>query len=213
MPAHHLVALTLALGWLAAVLSCFISTPQLVRMMRSGSVAGVSRLSWQLTLGGNLTWGLYGLRHGNPNQWLPNVLLIGCTLVILSLFHKHVGTSWLVLVAPGLVIGLTTVGLDASFGAVAFSVAAFLPSAVSQASQAWSTATSDDVTGISMTNQVLGLVNQSLWLVWALLIGESSVLMVGSAALALLLMNFALTSLRKSGRMGAVELPLAVRLG
>ena len=71
----------------------------------------------------------------------------------------------------------------------------------------------DDVTGISMTNQVLGLVNQSLWLVWALLIGESSVLMVGSAALALLLMNFALTSLRKSGRMGAVELPLTVRLG
>src|SRR5664279_4869115 len=102
----HITAdqLALVVGWLAAGLSCFISAPQLFRILRARTTAGVSVLAWQLALGGNLTWGVYGFTHGNPNQWIPNVALVTITLLILSLFRRHVGTSWVV-VAPMMMPG------------------------------------------------------------------------------------------------------------
>jgi uncharacterized protein with PQ loop repeat len=46
----HITAdhLALIVGWLAAGLSCFISAPQLVRILRAGTTAGVSAMagSW-----------------------------------------------------------------------------------------------------------------------------------------------------------------------
>jgi uncharacterized protein with PQ loop repeat len=205
----HITAdqLALVVGWFAAALSCFISAPQLIRILRAGTTSGVSVLSWQLALGGNLTWGLYGLTHGNLNQWLPNVALVTVTLVILSLFRRHVGTPWLVLLIPGLVIGATTTTLDHTVGTVAYSVAAFLPAAVSLVSQLKVTATSIDVRGLSVGNQWIGLVNQSTWLLWALLINERSVILVGSASLVLILANLSMALLRTSGTLGPVTLP------
>ncbi len=191
-------------GWIAAGLSCFISAPQLFRILRAGTTSGVSVLSWQLALGGNLTWGLYGITHGNLNQWLPNVLLVTITLIILSEFHRHVGTSWVVLLVPGLLIGATTTTLDHTVGTIAYSVAAFLPAATSLVSQLKVTSTSVDVRGLSLGNQWIGLVNQSTWLVWAALIDERSVLLVGSASLVLIVANLSMALLRKSGTLGPV---------
>lgn len=204
MPHITAVHLALVVGWFAAGLSCFISAPQLVRILRAGTTSGVSILSWQLALGGNLTWGLYGLTHGNPNQWMPNVALIAVTLVILGQFHRHVGTSWVVLLAPGLLIGATTTTLDHTVGTVAYSVAAFLPAAVSLVSQLRVTATSVDVRGLSVGNQWIGLVNQSAWLLWAALVVERSVLLVGSASLVLIVANLSMALLRKSGTLAPV---------
>jgi uncharacterized protein with PQ loop repeat len=196
--------LALVIGWLAAGLSCFISAPQLVRILRAGTTSGVSVLSWQFALGGNLTWGLYGITHGTLNQWLPNILLVTITLTILSLFHRHVGTPWLVLLAPGLLIGFTTTTLDHTVGTIAYSVAAFLPAATSLVSQLKVTATSIDVRGLSVGNQWIGLINQSTWLVWAALINERSVLLVGSASLVLIVANLSMALLRTTGTLGPV---------
>jgi uncharacterized protein with PQ loop repeat len=204
MPHLTAVQLALVVGWIAAGLSCFISAPQLVRILRAGTTSGVSVLSWQLALGGNLTWGLYGISHGNLNQWLPNILLITITLTILALFHCHVGTPWVALLAPGLLIGATTTTLDHTIGTIAYSIAAFLPAAVSLVSQLKVTATSVDVRGLSVGNQWIGLVNQSTWLVWAALIAERSVLLVGSASLVLIVANLSMALLRKTGTLGPV---------
>lgn len=204
MPAVSVHTLALIVGWLAAGLSCFISAPQLVRILRAGTTAGVSVLSWQLVLGGNLTWGVYGLMHGNVNQWLPNVALVTITVVILSRFHREVGTSWLVLLAPGILIALTSTVLEVTAGTVAFSIAAFIPAAVSLVSQLKVTATSEDVRGLSVANQWISLVNQSAWLLWAALIAERSVLLVGSASLVLIVANLSMALLRTTRTLGPV---------
>ena len=196
--------LVLIVGWLAAGLSCFISASQLFRILRAGTTAGVSVLSWQLALGGNLTWGLYGLLHGNPNQWVPNVGLVTITLIILSLFHPHVGTPWAVLLAPGIAIGATTTTLDHTVGTIAYSIAAFLPACISLLSQLKTTASSPDVRGLSLGNQWIMVANQSMWLVWAALINERSVLLVGSSSLVLIVANLSMALLRKSGTLGPI---------
>ncbi len=202
MPHITVVHLALIVGWIAAGLSCFISAPQLVRILRAGTTSGVSVLSWQLALGGNLTWGLYGITHGNLNQWLPNVLLVTITLTILSLFHRHAGTPWVVLLTPGLLVAATTTTLDHTAGTVPFSIAAFSLAAVSLVSQFKVTATSVDVRGLSIGNQWIGLVNQSTWLLWAALVNERSVLLVGSASLVLIVANVSMAMLRKTGVLG-----------
>jgi len=161
-------------------------------------------MAWQLVLGDNLTWGLCGLIHGNPNQWIPNVALVTVTLVILSKFHREVGTRWLVLLAPGLLIAATTTTLDHTVGTIAFSIAAFVPASVSLLSQLKTTATSVDVRGLSVGNQWIALVNQSTWVLWAALIGEHSVLLVGSSSLVLIVANLSMALQRKSGTMGPV---------
>src|SRR5450756_3213121 len=67
-------------------------------------------------------------------------------------------------------------------GTIAYSIAAFLPAATSLLSQLKTTAVSPDVRGLSVGNQWIGLANQSTWLVWAALIDERSVLLVGSSS-------------------------------
>jgi uncharacterized protein with PQ loop repeat len=193
VPAVTLNTVALIVGWLAAGLSCFISAPQLVRILRARTTSGVSMLAWQMALGGNLTWGLYGIDHGFPNQWVPNILLVTITITILGLFRQHVGASWAVLVLPGLLLAAMTTSLDRWVGPIAFSVAAFLPAA------------SDDVTGLSLGNQWIGLTNQSVWLLWAVLVGNQQVLLVGSMALVLIVANVSLATLRKNGTWGPVR--------
>jgi hypothetical protein len=53
-------------------------------------------------------------------------------------------------------------------------------------------------------NQWIGLANQSTWLVWAALIGERSVLLVGSSSLVLIVANLSMALLRKSGTLGPI---------
>lgn len=205
VPAVSISTLALVVGWFAAGLSCFISAPQLVRILRAKTTAGVSLLAWQMALGGNLTWGLYGVIHGYANQWVPNILLVSVTLIILGLFRRHVGTSWPVLVLPGLLLAVTTTSLDHWVGPIAFSVAAFLPAAISLVSQLRTTAASEDVTGLSLGNQWIGLTNQSVWVVWGALVNNMQVLLVGCFALVLIVANVTLATLRKNGTWGPVR--------
>ena len=205
MPPETLHTVALIVGWLGAALSCFISAPQLVRIIRSNTTAGVSKVAWQMALGGNLTWGIYGLVHGNPNQWVPNIFLITMTLMILGLFRRHGGTPWLVLLVPGLLMGITTTSLDRWVGPIAFSIAAIIPPAVSLVSQLRTTAASEDVEGLSMANQWIGLINQSVWLVWGVLVANQQVVMVGAMCFVLIVANVALATLRKTGTWGPVR--------
>jgi hypothetical protein len=57
---------------------------------------------------------------------------------------------------------------------------------------------------LSVGNQWLGLANQSTWLVWAVLIGERSVILVGSASLVLIVANLLMALLRTTGTLGPV---------
>ena len=108
------------------------------------------------------------------------------------------------LLAPGILIALTSTVLEVTAGTVAFSIAAFIPAAVSLVSQLKVTATSEDVRGLSVANQWISLVNQSAWLLWAALIAERSVLLVGSASLVLIVANLSMALLRTSGTLGPV---------
>ena len=67
------------LGWAAALLASCVAVPQVVRLFRTGTTAGVSVTAWRLVLAANLSWTAHGVWTGHPNVWLPNLIFMACT--------------------------------------------------------------------------------------------------------------------------------------
>lgn len=198
-------ALIDAFGWFVAVLGCSISLPQLFRLVRSRTVAGVALTTWQVMLGANLAWASHGFVVDRATIWLPNLILAVWTLMILQMFHRHTATSWVRLLTPGLGLAVLTTGIDLTAGAVAFAVAVLVPSVVSLTSQLITLARSTELSGVSSSFLLINVVNQALWLVWAVLIGEQAMLLACSLLGALWVVNLAWFGLRQVGLVGPIR--------
>jgi uncharacterized protein with PQ loop repeat len=185
------------LGWAAAAIGAAFMLPQVVRLLRSRSTAGVSTAAWQIMLGANLGWTGHGLLSGHANIWLPNTLLLVCTLVILTTIHRQAGTPWVQLLAPGLALATTMLVLNLTLGPVAFAVAAFIPSGCAQVLQLKELVHSVNLSGVSVGYLGLSVVNQVLWLSWSLLAGEISVTLCAMSLGTLMTINLVWALLRR----------------
>lgn len=191
------------LGWAAALLASCVALPQVVRLFRSGSSAGVSVTAWRLTLAANLSWTLHGIWSGYPNVWLPNLIFMGCSVLILVQLGRDRGLPWVLLFGPSVLLALVTFGVDVWLGPIAFAVAAGLPSVTSQLMQLHELLISPKITGVSVPFLVLNVINQTLWFTWSLFAGEQSVTLVASTLGALMAMNVLWAYLRRTGRVRA----------
>ena len=189
--------MVLTLGWIAAAIGCCISLPQLVRLMRTRSVAGLSVLAWQLSFGSNLSWTTYGVIQQLPNVWAPNTMLTVCTLLILGLLRQATGVSWVRLLLPGLALGIAFTTVNLTLGPIAFAAAAVLPSAFSQIAQLVAVVRSPVLDGISYGYLMVNVVNQTTWVVWALFAGQPGVVMAGCILGALMITNLSWALLRR----------------
>lgn len=194
-----------AFGWFVAVLGCSISLPQLLRLVRARTVAGVALTTWQVTLGANLAWTSHGWVIGQVTLWGPNLILAICTLFILQMFHRHTATPWVRLLLPGVTLAAITTVIDLAAGPIAFAVAAVVPSVVSMTAQLITLARSVELSGVSFTFLVINVVNQALWLVWGFLVGEQAMLLACSLIGVLWLVNLVWFSLRRIGLVGPIR--------
>lgn len=185
------------LGWIAAAVGACIFLPQVFRLFRAKTSAGISRFAWQLVVGGNIAWTAHGIITGHPNIWVPNVLLFCCTMTILSLIRRDRGDSWLVLLGPGLVLATVMIGLDLALGSVAFAIAAFIPSALGQMAQLRDLILRVNLDGVSVPYLAMNVLNQCLWLTWSVLVAETSITMVASSIGTLMVANLVWATLRR----------------
>ncbi|HEV2929296.1 MAG TPA: hypothetical protein VGW74_11445 [Propionibacteriaceae bacterium] len=81
---------------------------------------------------------------------------------------------------PGLVLGVGTVALDLLAGPVAFAVSALLPALLAQVAQLHTLFIQPKIGGVSLGYMTMNVVNQLIWVTWAALAGESSVILVGT---------------------------------
>jgi len=188
-----------ALGWAAALFGASGALPQVIRFFQTKTTAGVSAFAWQTALGAYIAWTCHGFISGHANVWLPNVLLFLCSLTILSQLRRDRSLPFLALVAPGVLLGVATVALDLGLGPVAFAIASFLPSALSQLAQLRDLMLTSNIRGVSMPFLVLNVVNQTLWVTWAMMVGEVSVMLVGTSLGSLMVLNLVWGVLRHRG--------------
>ena len=174
-----------------------MALPQVVKLFQTGSAAGVSLTAWQATFGANIAWTVHAVLGGYANLWVPNVLFACCSLLILVRMQRDRRIGWSRLVLPGLALAAITIALDLLAGPVAFAVAALLPSLLAQVAQLHALFLKPNLAGVSLGYMAMNVVNQLIWVTWAALAGESSVILVGSTLGVLMVLNLLWATLRR----------------
>jgi uncharacterized protein with PQ loop repeat len=188
-----------ALGWVAALLAASAALPQVVRLLRTRSTAGISVVAWRLTLAANLGWTMHGLSTGHVNIVIPNLVFGTFSTLILVMLGRARSLPLLPLLVPSVLVAVTTFGLDLWLGPVAFAIAAGLPSLVAQLMQFHELVVAPRITGVSIPFLTLNVVNQLCWFSWAVLTGEQSVILCASVLGSLMAANLVWATLRRSG--------------
>jgi uncharacterized protein with PQ loop repeat len=198
------------LGWIGAVTGALVALPQVVRILRTSATTGISPLTWRLLVGVNLAWMAHGVITHHPNIVVSNTLYALCTSTILILLWRHRGIRLWQLFVPGILLGALMVAVDAFSGPIAFAVIAFIPAALSQIAQLRSLVVSRSVHGVSLWWLAYCVLNQTIWLSWAVLAHEISLMIVATGLGILMTLNLILGVLR---RLNFVRIPLSLSDG
>ncbi len=167
------------LGWLAAATGSVLALPQLVRVLRTRATAGLSLISWQITIGVCSCWVVHGWMAGRPNVWLPNGVLGLLSIPVAALIVRHRRLSplrtWAVVVA----IAGACVAVDLLTGPVVFGFAIVIPQGLAALTQLRDMRRSADLSGVSPVFLAQNVVVQFLWFSWAVPAGEPSITVAG----------------------------------
>jgi uncharacterized protein with PQ loop repeat len=210
LAAEGLVVFVDILGWIGAATGSLVALPQVVRILRTGATTGVSPLTWRLLIGVNLAWMAHGVMTHHPNIVVSNTVYALCTSAILILLWRHRGIRLWQLFVPGILLGALMVAVDAFSGPIAFAVIAFIPAALSQIAQLRSLVVSRSVHAVSLWWLAYCVLNQIIWLTWAALAHEISLMIVATGLGILMTLNLILAVLR---RLNFVRAPLSLSDG
>lgn len=197
------------LAWLAAGVAMLLGVPQIVRLVRTRSTDGLSLLLWQTMLSINLGWLSHGLRIGELNMVVPNLVGMGTTLTILFLMIRARGLRPVRILVPGLLGAVALVAVDLGLGAAAFGVAAVVPAVLANTGQSVELVRSPRVTGVAPVFLVGQVLNQVLWFSWSLLSGDPGTMITSPVTGVIALFNVVWWTLRRAGLRPLFVRPLA----
>ncbi|MGC3993619.1 MAG: PQ-loop repeat-containing protein [Propionicimonas sp.] len=159
-------------GWAGTVTGVLLGLPQLVRLLRTRNVDGLSVIAWQAMLAVNLGWTVHGLRIGQPPQWITSVLSLAATVPILILLARALQRRLLPVLLPGIAFAAVMVAVDIWWGSAAYGVIAIIPAVISNIGQSVELVRAPHVQGVSVLFLILAVANQALWLTWAILVRD-----------------------------------------
>lgn len=154
-------------GFLAAGIGAFYGVSQSVRTVRSGTTAGVSRVSWVLSCTTASLWVTYGALEGSGPQLLGNTpWFLSCVLIGVFMAREKVLHPALARVLPwvALAVSFAILSADRSLLGVigpVIGVGVALPQLLVARS-------SKDISGISAVAWLMTVVSGVLWVVFGL---------------------------------------------
>lgn len=163
-------------GWVCAVVGGLFAIPQVLRLLRAHTSAGLSLVNWQLMLGSTVGWTLHGLDVHRMQIVLPNFVAAVCAVLIIRMIQKDRGGS---LVTPWglcLVVAVVPFGLGFWLGAGVFGVLNNIPQVIGAIAQLRDMWRSSDLAGVSFVYLLMTAVIQFMWMSWAAPVGEQAVL-------------------------------------
>jgi len=166
-----------------AVVSASISVPQFLLVLRTKSTKGLSMTPWVISIGTGIGWICHGLRVGEINLAWPSMwgLVVSATLLYYLRRNGHYHS--LTKLLPGFALAALLVALDNGLGSVAFGLAVIWPSVYGMMRQGIALMRSPDVTGVSVGAWVLQVLNQAMWLYWAICVHEMGTIISGAVCL------------------------------
>lgn len=187
------------LGWLAAVVGDSIAVPQVVRLLRTRDVSGLSVFGWQTIVAINVAWAVHGFRVAQANMIVANLVGFGMTALVLGLIARELRLNLVRLLLPGILGAAVMVVVDVLFGAGIYGAVAIIPAVMANSAQSVELVRSPRVDGVSPVFLGLAVLNQSLWFTWGLLVPEYGTIVSSSVTLAVTVFNLVWWALRKLG--------------
>lgn len=169
------------LGWSAAVTATILGIPQALRLIRTRDVEGVSLLGWQAMSTVNVGFIVHGILIHKANVIVPNALALVATLTVVELLRRGLHLSLIRAYGPGVAGALVLIGADLLAGSAAFGVLAVIPGVIAPGGMSVSLVRSPEVTGVSVGYLIMQVVNQVLWVMWAILVSDPGTIIAGSA--------------------------------
>lgn len=173
------------LGWTAATIGTANGVPQIVKLVRGRTSAGLSLFMWQLFLMANIGWTTHGILTAQPVMIGPNLISLVMTLAILRLIRLDRGLRPSRIYPIGILGGVISVAVDVLLGPAAFGWVVLIPLALGTLGQLKDLVVDPDLSGVSLLFLAGSTLIQGLWVTWASIVGEVSVLICGSSLLVL----------------------------
>lgn len=192
-------SLSLVVGWTATVVGATLGLPQLFHILKTKSVAGMSLLAWQNMLVVGLIWFAHGFSIGQAPQIVTTGIGTLVTLPILVLMVRHLERRLLPVLLPCLLASAALIAVDRIFGSTVFGIVAIVPAVLANAGQSVELVRAVSLHGVSLAYTIAAVVNQVLWFVWALLIGDPGSAISAGSGLAIIGFNLVWLILRRAG--------------
>lgn len=187
------------IGWLATLAGIALGLPQVLRLVRTRRVEGLSLTAWQAWLVVNLSWTAHGISISQPPQILTSALALCSTVPILYLMARELRRRLLPVLLPGLLGAGALISVDQIFGSAVFGTLAIIPAVIANAGQSLELVRSKRIVGVSVLFLILAVVNQGLWLSWAILVPDIGTTIVAAVTGTITAFNLIWWSLRFLG--------------
>lgn len=170
------------LGWVCAALGSVGLLPQTIKLLRDRDTEGISLWFWQALLAIAIAWSHHGVKIGQANMVVPNVIMTLTCLVTLWLLMRDRGLAALPTFAPSFVLTAALIAVDLTLGSVAYGLVVMVPGVAGAAGQLREILTAASVTGVSRAFLGFNLTIQAAWLTWGTLVRDPST-MINSTVL------------------------------
>ena len=187
------------IGWAGTVSGTILGLPQFLRLVRTRRVEGLSLTAWQSMLVANLIWTAHGIRIGQPPQVVTSALSLCATVPILYLMARELRRRFLLVLLPGLLAATALITVDQFLGSAAFGTAAIVAAVIANAGQSIELVRSPRIVGVSVLFLILAVVNQGLWLSWAILVPDIGTVIFATVTGTITAFNLIWWSLRRLG--------------
>lgn len=199
MPYRIPVSLLEVWGWVAAATGVVMNVPQLMRLVKERTSAGVALLQWQVVVACSLGWLYHGVTTGHANIVAANVIaFVQATAMTILIMRDRALPSlkvWLLIIA--VVIPLFAIEQFAPAGV--FGAVVVVPLALGLLAQSRDLVRSRDISGVSPVFLTMAVVLQFLWWSWSFPAQDISITICSSILGAITIFNVTWLTLRRKG--------------
>lgn len=192
-------------GWACGIFGASTGLPQVIRIVRARTSAGLSLLSWQLNLGAIMAWAAHGILVARPNLIGPNLFLVVCYTVILTLIVRDRALPVAATVAPVLGLFGVLAAVDVLAGSFWFGVVVVIPGIFAALAQLKDLIERPDLSGVSVTWLWMLVMLNLMWFSWSVFSGEIAIFVVASVMGVLSITNVVTFLLRRTGVLRGAE--------
>lgn len=184
-------------GWICAATGATFAIPQVVRLLKAQTSAGLSLLMWQLGTAAGVGWFLHGLRAGAMNLVIPNLLITLLSVAVLMMIAQDRRLSALQVWPLVAVVVAALAAAEFLTTPALFGITMLVPQVTGMLGQFRDLVRAPDLSGISPSFLIMSFVIQVMWGVWALGVGDAAILICASTLGVIAIVNLAAYSVRR----------------